>query len=66
MAITSKAAFLTVTFVAQVLLGHAFVDNDLSGIRVDGNQFVNHANQPVKLRVSLMLISIQWILNHGP
>lgn len=43
-----RCVLLLVVLALTVLPGYTY---DLSGIRVDGNKFVNHANQPVILMV---------------
>ena len=49
----SKAEVLLLLLVA-VTAGHSY---DLSGIRVDGNKFMNNKNEVVVLRVSSFIMS---------
>ena len=48
--LSAAAMEVKVLVVLAVLIALGCCD-DLSGIRVDGNKFVNHANQTVKLMV---------------
>ena len=56
----AEAKLLLVLVVAIVTRTHGY---DLSGIRVSGNRFVNHANQQVTLMVSIACMYIH-ILNY--
>ena len=63
-----KAVVLLLLLVA-VTAGHSY---DLSGIRVDGNKFVNNKNEVVVLRVSsfimsdFMMVTITHFAGPGP
>ena len=50
-----KAAFVVLAL--QMVLASAY---DLSGIRVDGNRLVNHANQTVILKVHKITVNISF------
>ncbi len=57
----TTAMAVKVLVVLAVLIAKVF-SYDLSGIRVEGNQFVNHANQTVILTVRSVIIAAVQLL----